>query len=259
SGMELGRGGGGGGHFGWYRSILPTRYTLAGYANVFQTPEIYGSILNSLQYAAVSTAINLVLGIAIAWVLVRTKVWGRTLLDALAMLPLAVPGLVMAFGYVFVSCQWPFTGGKPYFLENPFLFLVIAYSVRRMPYLVRSAAGGLQQTSVTLEEAAANLGASPLRVLWKITIPLIMANLIAGALLTFAFAMLEVSDSLVLAQTKQYFPITKMIYELGTDSSAADNARNACALGVLAMGLLAGSLLTASALMGKRLGAVFRA
>jgi iron(III) transport system permease protein len=259
---EPGVGWGAAGHFGWYRSIIPSRYTLAGYANVINTPEIYGSILNSIKYAAISTGIDLVLGIAIAWVHIRTKLWGRSALDAMAMLPLAVPGLVMAFGYVWMSLLWPFphtADGKPYSVLNPFLFLVIAYSVRRLPYLVRSAAGGLQQTSVTLEEAAANLGANPLRVLWKVTLPLIMANLIAGALLTFSFAMLEVSDSLILAQTPQFYPITKMIYALGSDTSAADNMRNACALGVLAMLLLAGSILTAGALMGKRLGAIFRA
>jgi len=74
---------------------------------------------------------------------------------------------------------------------------VIAYSVRRLPFVVRSAAAGFQQTSVTLEEAAQNLGCLPLRTLMKITVPLIMANLLAGALLAFSFAMLEVSGSLI--------------------------------------------------------------
>ena len=141
----------------------------------------------------------------------------------------------------------------------PSYVLVVAYAVRRMPYLVRSAAGGLQQTSVTLEEAAANLGASPVRVLFKITLPLILASLIAGGLLTFAFAMLEVSDSLILAQYPQHFPITKMIYALATDTSGPENVRNACALGVFAMMLLVVTIVSASVLMGKKLGAVFRA
>jgi iron(III) transport system permease protein len=94
-------------------------------------------------------------------------------------------------------------------VRDPLPLLVIAYSVRRLPYVVRSAAAGFQQTSVTLEEAAQNLGCPPLRTLIKITIPLIMANLLAGALLAFSFAMLEVSDSLVLAQRQQDYPITK--------------------------------------------------
>ena len=87
-------------------------------------------------------------------------------------------------------------------------------SVRRLPYIVRSAYAGFQQTSVTLEEASANLGASPFRTLRKITLPLVTANLIAGTILTFSFAMLEVSDGLILAMKEDYFPITKMIYQL---------------------------------------------
>lgn len=254
---EPGAGWGPEGVFGWYRSVLPFRFTLAGYRNLFVIPEIYQSVLNSLEYAAISALVDLFLGVAIAWVLVRTKVWGRTMLDTLAMLPLAVPGLVMAFGYLLVSTLWPFHGAG--YRQFPLLFLVVAYSMRRLPYLVRSAAGGLQQTSVTLEEAAANLGSSPLRTLWKVTLPLITANLVAGALLTFAFAMLEVSDSLILAQLPQSYPITKTIYALGADSSAPDNIRNACALGVMAMGLLTVSIVGAGVLMGKRLGAIFRA
>ncbi|MGN6366743.1 MAG: ABC transporter permease [Phycisphaerae bacterium] len=264
---ERGHGWGPADQFGWYRSVIPSRYTAAGYSAVFGTPEIYRSILNSVKYAGIATGINVVLGIAIAWVVIRTRVWGRTALDSLAMLPLAVPGLVMAFGFMAVLGAWPLgalhVGNAPvrdYVLQvAPIWVLVIAYAVRRMPYLVRSAAGGLQQTSVTLEEAAANLGASPMRVLMKITLPLILASLIAGGLLTFAFSMLEVSDSLILAQYQQHYPITKMIYVLATDTSGPENLRNACALGVFAMGLLVITIVSASLLMGKKLGAVFRA
>jgi iron(III) transport system permease protein len=242
--------------FGWYRSVIPSRYTLAGYQAVFNTPEIYRSILNSAKYAGLATAINVVLGVTIAWVLTRTRVAGRVALDSLAMLPLAVPGLVMAFGFIAVLLQWHIG----WILESsPIWILVIAYAVRRMPYLVRSAAGGLQQTSVTLEEAAANLGASPLRVLTKITLPLILPSLIAGALLTFSFSMLEVSDSIILAKYPQHFPITKMVYMLASDTSGPDNVRNACALGVIAMGLLIVTIVSAGMVMGKRLGNLFRA
>jgi iron(III) transport system permease protein len=139
---------------------------------------------------------------------------------------------------------------------NPTLFLVIAYSIRRLPYMVRSAVAGLQQTSATLEEASANLGASSLTTVRRITVPLILANLIAGAMLAFAFSMLEVSDSLMLAQRQDYWPITKTIYELfqliGTGKYIAS------ALGVWAMVFLGVTILGASLILGKRLGALFR-
>lgn len=256
--VEPAAGWGADGQFGWYRTIIPDRYTLAGYQALLQTPEIYGAVVNSIKYAGVATVIDLVLGIAIAWILVRSRVreGGRVALDSLAMMPLAVPGIVMAFGFIAVVLQW---GGGDMLRNYPFWILVIAYSVRRLPYLVRSAAGGLEQTSVTLEEAAANLGAGPFRVLWKITLPLILANLIAGGLLTFSFAMMEVSDSLILAQLPKHFPITKMINMLGLDMSGPANVRNACALGVLAMLFMTAMILGAGMLMGKKLGAIFRA
>jgi iron(III) transport system permease protein len=134
--------------------------------------------------------------------------------------------------------------------------LIIAYSIRRLPYVVRSAVAGFQQTSETLEEAAQNLGASPLRAVRKVTLPLIMANLIAGGLLAFAFAMLEVSDSLVLAQKQLYYPITKAILELF--QLLGDGTFVASALGVWAMAFLATTLIGMTVLLGKKLGAIFR-
>jgi iron(III) transport system permease protein len=123
--------------------------------------------------------------------------------------------------------------------------------------MVRSAAAGFQQTSVTLEEAAANLGCPPLRATVRITLPLIMANLIAGGLLAFAFAMLEVSDSLVLAQKQAYYPITKAIFELF--QLLGDGRFLASALGTWAMLFLGLVIAGASLLLGRKLGAIFRA
>jgi iron(III) transport system permease protein len=140
--------------------------------------------------------------------------------------------------------------------ENPTILIVIAYAVRRLPYVVRSAAAGFQQTSETLEEASQNLGCPPLKTLWRITIPLITANLIAGALLAFAFAMLEVSDSLLLAQKQEFYPITKAIFELF--QLLGDGQFIASALGVWAMVFLALTIGGLSIILGKRLGALFR-
>ena len=107
------------------------------------------------------------------------------------------------------------------------------------------------------EEAAANLGAPPFTALRRITLPLILANLIAGTLLTFAFSMLEVSDSLMLAQKMTYYPITKTIFELF--QLVGVGRYLAAALGVWAMLFLTVTLVGCSLLLGKRLGALFRA
>ena len=101
-----------------------------------------------------------------------------------------------------------------------------------------------------------NLGAGPLRTLWKITMPLVLANLIAGGILSFSFAMLEVSDSLILAERAQHFPVTKAIWTLY--NRLGDGQYIASAMGVWGMALLAVTLIGASVLMGKKLGAIFR-
>ncbi len=239
----------------WYGTLLPQGWTPAHFEAALGHSLTVPSIGNSLKYAGFATVLDLVLGVAIAYVVVRTRLPGRGLLDAMAVLPLAVPGLVLAFGYLAMTQEGRLFG----FLNpsvDPTLLLVIAYGVRRLPYVVRSAVAGFQQTSETLEEAAQNLGATPLRALRRVTLPLISANLIAGGMLAFSFAMLEVSDSLLLAQKYEHFPITKAIYELS--QLLGEGRFVASALGVWAMAFLAVTIIGASLILGKKLGAIFR-
>ncbi len=239
----------------WYGTVIPHSLTLEHYRNALGHELTLSSIANSLKYSTLAMLVALVLGIGVAYVSVRTRIWGRQLLDAMAMLPLAVPGIVMAFGYLAMTRE-----GQPFHWlmlgEDPLLLLVIAYAVRRLPYVVRSAAAGFQQVSPTLEEAAQNLGARPEKALWRITLPLVAPNLVAGALLAFSFAMLEVSDSMILAQQASYFPITKAIYSLVLSLGSGPNL--ASALGVWAMIFLAVTILGAGVILGKKLGALFR-
>jgi iron(III) transport system permease protein len=249
----------------WYQSLLPQDFTSHNYIEALGHAITVSSIRNSLIYSVLAVMFNTVVGIAIAFVVVRSTIPLRGALDSIAMLPLAVPGLVIAFGYLAISSHlsnldWvkeqPFWQNLLDVRTNPTLFLVVAYAIRRLPFMVRAAVAGLQQTSVTLEEAAANLGANLWTKLRRITIPLIMANLIAGALLAFSFSMLEVSDSLMLAQREDFYPITKTIYELfqliGTGKYIAS------ALGVWAMMFLTVTIIGSSLILGRKLGAIFR-
>ncbi|MHC4718420.1 MAG: ABC transporter permease, partial [Planctomycetota bacterium] len=186
---------------GWINRILPPEYTLKYMKKAITDEQTYQSILNSLRYAGASTCLDLVLGALAAWLIVRSRVFGRTLLDALVMLPLAVPGIILAAGYVAMTVPGSLLEGiGP--TEDPFVILVIAYAVRRIPFVVRGVSAGLEQVPESMEEAARNLGSSRAGAARRITLPLIAANLIAAGVLTFAFAMLEVSDSLVLAQVR---------------------------------------------------------
>ncbi len=239
----------------WYGTVIPDEFTMRHYNEALGNSLVVPSIRNSLLYAGCATLIALAIGLGVAWVVVRSDLKFRGMLDALVMLPLAVPGLVMAFGYLALSQEGKFfhflvgPGG------NPFMLLVIAYAIRRLPYVVRSAVAGLQQSNPALEEAARSLGASPARMLRRIALPLIGANLAAGSILAFAFAMLEVSDSLILAQQAQHYPITKAIYTLL--STLGNGTELAAALGVWAMVFLTVAIMGAAILGGKR-GGLFR-
>jgi iron(III) transport system permease protein len=241
----------------WFFTMLPTRYTGHFYVEVFTDRLTAGSVANSLLYSGLSALLDLALGVAIAHLLAREQFPGKWALDGLAMLPLALPGLVLAFGLLMsydLHGWWEWINPR----YNPTFLLVVSYSLRRLPYIVRAAYAGYQQTSVALEEASYNLGAGRWRTFTRITLPLLAPSLLAGTILTFCFAMLEVSDSLLLAMESRFAPITRGIYEV-MGRPSPDSAALACALGVLAMGLLGGGLLLGSRLMGQRLGQFFRA
>ena len=244
----------------WYRTLLPDGFTLDRYREALAHPQVVPAILNSLGYSVAATVIAVVLGLAIAWITVRWKPRGAALIDGLAMVPLAVPGLIMAFGFlgvVLLVCSWlPWL--KPYLdpFRNPAPILIVAYAMRRLPHVVRAVNAGLVQAPVVLEEAAAACGAGPFTRLRRITVPLIAGSLAAGALLTFSFSMLEVSDSLILAQQRDFWPVTKVIYDLvfllGSGPALA------CAFATWAMLFLTGCLAAAAVFLGKGPTALFR-
>lgn len=251
----------------WYDSVLPTEWTAHNFQIALSGDMPFNAITMSLKLATMAVLLDIVIGILVAYLIVRTTIKGRGVLDALCMMPLAVPGLVLAFGYVAMTLRWPFGGGGAGgpleglvsvfgVAPNPIPLLVIAYAVRRLPYIVRATVAGLEQTSGELEEAAMNLGASRVTAVRKVILPLVTANIIAGALLAFSFAMLEVSDSLILAQQEQHFPITKAIYALL--NRLGDGPYVASAMGVWGMALLAVTLVGASVMIGKKMGSIFR-
>ena len=235
----------------WTSSLFPT-WTTDNYTELWTNPtsSAAASVKLSLFCASLSMTLDVIGGAALAYALVRGRVWARGLLDTIAMLPLALPGLILAFGLLISYRDTPIDP----ILVSPIPLLVISYAIRRLPYALRSVSAGLQQMSVTLEEASLNMGASPWLTVWQITRPLVTANLIAAGLLTFAFAVLEVSDSLILA-SGQHIPIAQAIYQL----NLSGKLYAACALGVVGMLILTATFLLVNRLLGKQLGALFRA
>jgi iron(III) transport system permease protein len=235
----------------WFMTVLPEQYTFQHYSEIFQSDLPLIGIKNSLLLSIGSTFVDIGLGLLIAYVVTRKLIPGSSVLDSLVMIPLALPGIVLAFGYVVTYSD---TFLDP--LNNPVPLLVIAYAIRRLPFMVRSASAGLQQTSVSLEEASQTFGASRFHTLRKIVLPLVMANMIAGGLLCFAYAMMDVSDSLILAMKDRFYPLTKAIYALFLEQGKGELI--ASALGMIGMLILTGCILGASVLLGKKMGELFR-
>ncbi|MCS7159740.1 MAG: iron ABC transporter permease, partial [Gemmatales bacterium] len=243
----------------WQFTALPTIYSFEAFRTLSHEGIVVSAVRNSVFYSMCSTGLDLFLGVTLAWLIIRRPSRLGGLLDGLAMLPLALPGIVLAFGYLTCYARLPLGPLRSWLDpgQNPTVLLIISYAVRRLPYVVRSTLAGLQQVPAVLEEAAASLGASRWQVWRSITLPLIRPHLLAGAILAFAFAMLEVSDSLMLAQQEKYYPITRAIY--GLSLRPDDGPQLASALGVIGMVLLFAALLIASRALGRSLGELFRA
>jgi iron(III) transport system permease protein len=236
----------------WSFSLLPTSYTLDHYTEIlFRVPHF---VTNTLLYTLLAAGFDIVLGAVIAFLLLRSRVIGRNLLDVIATLPLAIPGVVLAVGYLRVFHGWEFPGlGAP--LSSTWFILVIAYTMRRLPYTVRASYAALQQVHVSLEESAQNLGANRLRAFAKITLPLIAGGLVAGGLIAFVTSCAELASTIMLVPRLEAGPISYGIYvymqsPLGRGAGAA--------LGVVAIVMVSvGTYLTHRA-FGARAGSAFR-
>jgi iron(III) transport system permease protein len=216
----------------WSFSPLPDGFTLAHYGRVFGESFVY--IKNTLLYASLAGVIDVVLGAGIAYLVLRTRLVGRAWLDWAASAALAVPGVVLGIGYLrtFYGVQLP--DGRP--LATLWIMIVLALAVRRLPYALRACYAALQQISISLEEAAENLGASKARTLRRVTIPLMAGGIVAGFISSFATAAVELSATLMLVQSNSDAPLAYGLYVFM--QSAAGRGPGA-ALGVIAVALVA--------------------
>ncbi|HEX7075332.1 MAG TPA: iron ABC transporter permease [Hyphomicrobiaceae bacterium] len=216
----------------WSFSPLPDGFTLAHYGRVFGESFIY--VKNTLLYASLAGLIDVVLGVAIAYIVLRTRLFGREWLDWAASAALAVPGVVLGIGYLrtFYGVQLP--DGRP--LATLWIMIVIALAIRRLPYALRACYAALQQISASLEEAAENLGATKWRTVRRIVVPLMMGGILAGFISSFATAAVELSATLMLVQSDTDAPIAYGLYIFM--QSAAGRGPGA-ALGVIAVALVA--------------------
>ena len=213
----------------WSYAVLPDAFTFEHYVTVFSTSTQY--ITNTLLYAGLAALFDVILATAIAYVVLRTDLIGRKWLDYGATAALAVPGVVIGIGYLrtFHSFNIPLID-QP--LATWWVIIVIAMTIRRLPYALRACVAALQQVSIMLEEAAENLGATKVRTVWKIVIPLMSGGILAGFVTSFATAAVELSATIMLVSRESDAPLAYGIYEFM--QSAAGRGPGA-ALGVIAV------------------------
>jgi ABC-type Fe3+ transport system permease subunit len=198
----------------WASSPLPSGLSpslgLDRLETVLTNPYYVRGIENTVVYSLTATAAVVVMGILISVAAARFRGRAAGVLDALATAPIAIPGLVVAYSYFLALL--PLSGWlagccpdiahiiNP--LDNPATAIVIGYSVRKLPFAVRSMYAGLQQLHISTEEVSLNLGASYGRTLASVVLPLIRNNVISGALIAFVYMTSEVSLGVTLGSLK---------------------------------------------------------
>lgn len=217
----------------WSFSPLPDAYTLEHYATVFS--ESSGMIRNTLLYCGLAALLDVVLGVAIAYLILRTRLPARQWLDWMATASLAVPGIVLAIGFLrlFKGVTVP---GTEVLITGTWVAIMLAYAVRRLPYALRSCMAALQQLHLSLEEAAQSLGATRGRTIRRVVVPLMGGGILAGFMTSFITAAVELSATILLVSADSQAPMSYGIY-LYMQSVAGRGP--GAALGVLAIAVVA--------------------
>jgi len=194
---------------------------------LFEYPKTYLALKNSLILGAASATCVCCLGLAISWVVVRSRSWMRSWLDQLSMVPLAMPSMVLALGLL-----WAYVGLKALPIYGTIGILLLAYVTHYLPFGVRAGTGALRQLHGELEDAARMTGADWPKTMRWIVVPLTRPTLIATWSLLFILAMQEVSASILL-----YTSRTTVLSVAVFDLWEAGNVNALAALSVTQLGI----------------------
>jgi|JI7StandDraft_1071085.scaffolds.fasta_scaffold29551_3 iron(III) transport system permease protein len=217
----------------WSFSPLPDGFTLQHFGTVFTQSSQY--IWNTILYAGSAAVIDVILGTAIAYIVLRSGLVGRKWLDYMATAALAVPGVVLGIGYLrmFHGVELPFGLGQ---MSGFWGLIIVALAVRRLPYALRACMAALQQVALSLEEAAESLGATKSSTIRRIVVPLMTGGILAGFVTSFATAAVELSATIMLVGRSSDAPLAYGIY-LFMQSPSGRGA--GAALGILAVVIVA--------------------
>jgi iron(III) transport system permease protein len=169
-----------------------THLTGENYAFTFSNSGTLTALKNSFILGIGSATLVMLLMAVAAWLVVRTRMPGRWLVDNLAFLPLAIPGLVMGVALLFVYLRFPVP------IYGTLWILLLAYFTRYMPYGMRYAASSMYQISGELEECAQTCGAGWWQSFRRILLPLLVPGLLAGWVYILTVSVRELSSSILL-------------------------------------------------------------
>ena len=150
------------------------------------------AVWNTYVLGALSIALVVVIGVLVAYLSVRKRNAVNSALDTVTMFPFIIPGSVLGIAFLFAF------NSPPILISGTMLIMIIAFSVRRMPYTVRSSAAALGQISPSIEEAAISLGASEMTTFTRVTVPMMLPGVCAGAIMSWVTIISELSSSIIL-------------------------------------------------------------
>ena len=219
-----------------------SKFTLKNYVTAIHFPKITDSIKNSVLLGIGSATAVMVLTTLASWILVRTKLRGRWLLDLLTTLPLLFPGIVMGLAIMRFYLLVPIP------IYGTLWILLVAFVTRYIPYGIRYTHSGLLQLHRELEEAAYASGGSWLNTMRRITIPLLTPSFLGGWVFIFLLSAKELSMSILLV-SPQTPVVSVAIYELWENGQVGELA----AVGVIWTTILV-SIAVAYYLFARRYG-----
>ena len=233
---------------GWALTPIPVKYTLRYFERVaIETPKF---IINSLLYSGLTVIICIAVGVPVGWIMARTKVPGRNLLDSLTTLILALPGTGIGIAYLRAFREpLPILNTA---LIGLWIVIPIILAVRRLPYTVRGTFASLLIVHKSFEEAAESVGATKMTTFKDITLPLIWKGVLVGSLYSFILALQEASATLLLV-VPGHEMMTVGIFNFYIGGSVNE----AAALGLILIILGAVCLFAISKIAGTKMGGVF--
>ena len=170
--------------------IFTNQFSLVNYETIFSKNKLV--IPNTYLYGLCAIALVIVLGVLIAYLAVRRTSIITPTVDTLTMLPYIIPGSVLGICFLYAFAKPPLA------LTGTAAIIIIALTVRRMPYTIRSSTAIISQISPSIEEAAVSLGASELRSFTEVTLPMMMPGVISGAIMSWVTVISELSSSIML-------------------------------------------------------------